>query len=526
MKRKLEYRLLLIVVVVIVSVVLFYKDKINLGLDLQGGIHLVLQVETEDALEEELNQMREHIERGLREREVAFEETRVTEEREIEIVGVPQDSEVILEEVLDQYSSGWTYQTRNREEKVDASCRMTAAYRKYMATESVRQARDIVANRVDQYGVSEPTITVYGSGEVQDQVIVELPGVEDFERVKDLIKSTARLDLKLTHQSQGGPYPNREAALSAFGGQLPDEYETLPYRDRDQTAGQTMYLVVRKAASVSGQHMKNAKRSQDPFTGKSEVVFYLSSEGVSLFSAATRDNVGNRLAIVLDDVVRSAPNISEAINSESARITGNFSPEEASDLALVLRSGALPAKLRILEERSVGPSLGRDSIVRGVYASILGLLLVVVGMLVVYRLSGVNAIICLTLNLLILLGVLAYFRATLTLPGIAGVILTIGMAVDANILIFERIKEELRLGKTVRSAVDAGFDRVFSTIIDTNITTLVAALFLFQFGTGPVRGFAVTLAIGLLANIFTATFVSRTFFAVVLQNREVKRLSV
>jgi preprotein translocase subunit SecD len=229
---------------------------------------------------------------------------------------------------------------------------------------------------------------------------------------------------------------------------------------------------------------------------------------------------------VLDDLVRSAPNINERIDSESARITGNFTVEEADDLALVLRSGALPAKLRILEERSVGPSLGRDSIVRGVYASILGLLLVVAGMLIFYHLSGINAIACLALNLLILLGVLAYFRATLTLPGIAGVILTIGMAVDANILIFERIREELRLGKTVRSAVDAGFDRVFSTIIDTNITTLVAALFLFQFGTGPVRGFAVTLAVGLLANIFTATFVSRTFFAVYLQNRELSRLSI
>ena len=526
MKRKLEYRLLLIVFVVLASAILFYKERINLGLDLQGGIHLVLQVDTEDALEEELDQMREHVERRLREQEVTFEETRVTEDQAIEIVGVPQDSGLILEELLDEYSSGWTYQTRTGEGTVDAAFRMMAAYRKFLATESVRQARDIISNRIDQYGVAEPTITVYGSGEVQDQVIVELPGVEDFERVKKLIRDTARLELKLTHPSQGGPYPNREAALSAFGGTLPEDYEILPYRDRDQTAGQTLYLVVRRAASVSGQHLKNAKRQQDPFSGKSEVVFYLSSEGVQLFSAATRDNVGNRLAIVLDDVVRTAPNISEAIDSESARITGSFSPEEASDLALVLRSGALPAKLEILEERSVGPSLGRDSIVRGVYASILGLLLVVAGMLVVYKLSGVNAIVCLALNLLILLGVLAYFRATLTLPGIAGVILTIGMAVDANILIFERIKEELRLGKTVRSAVDAGFDRVFSTIIDTNITTLVAALFLFQFGTGPVRGFAVTLAVGLLANIFTATFASRTFFAAVLQNREVSKLYI
>ncbi|MEJ2081112.1 MAG: protein translocase subunit SecD [Acidobacteriota bacterium] len=283
---------------------------------------------------------------------------------------------------------------------------------------------------------------------------------------------------------------------------------------------------MRKADALTGQQLKNARRSQDPYTGKSEVEFFLNSEGVRRFSEATADNVGNQLAIVLDGVVRSAPRIDSRIDTEAARITGSFTPEEAEDLALVLRSGALPADLRVLEERSVGPSLGRDSITRGIYASILGLLLVVVGMLVVYRYSGLNAILCLVLNLLILLGVLAYFRATLTLPGIAGVILTIGMAVDANILIFERIKEELRLGKTIRASVDAGFDRVFSTIIDTNITTLVSALFLFQFGTGPIRGFAITLAVGLLANIFTATFMSRTLFGLVLQNREVQRLSI
>ena len=233
----------------------------------------MLQVDTADALEEEVNQMRENLERRLREREVAFEQTRVSEGGDVEIVGVPQETGAILDEVLDEYSSGWTYQTRTREGKIDAAVRMIAAYRKYLATESVRQARDIVSNRVDQYGVAEPTITVYGSGDVQDQIIVELPGVEDFERVKKLIKDTARLELKLTHPSQGGPYPNREAALSAFGGSLPEEYEVLAYRDRDQTAGQALFLVVRRTASVSGQHLKNAKRSQDPFTGKSEVVF-------------------------------------------------------------------------------------------------------------------------------------------------------------------------------------------------------------------------------------------------------------
>lgn len=526
MNKKLKYRLLIIAVVLVVCGTLLYREKINLGLDLRGGIHLVLQVETGDAIEEEVNQVRERLEKQFQEKGVTYEAAQV-KEQQLEITGVSQDSVAVVEDTLaDFLGQAWNYRSRAREGLVDFVAEMTPGYRKELASQSVKQAREIVSKRIDQYGVAEPTITIYGSGDVQDQIIVELPGVEDFERVKGLIKSTARLELKLTHPQQNQDFPTQEAALAAFNNALPDDYEILPIRDRDVSGGQTRYLVVRKAASISGQHLKNARRSQDPYTGKSEVLFFMNSEGVSLFSSATAENVGNRLAIVLDDVVRSAPNINERIDSESARITGSFSPEDADDLALVLRSGALPAKLRILEERSVGPSLGRDSILRGVYASIMGLILVMLGMLVVYRFSGVNAIVCLAINLLILVGVLAYFRATLTLPGIAGVILTIGMAVDANILIFERIKEELRLGKTVRAAVSAGFDRVFSTILDTNITTLVAALFLFQFGTGPVRGFAVTLAVGLLANIFTATFVSRTLFVSVLQQREVEKLSI
>ncbi len=527
MNKKLRYRLILIAVVILVSGVLFYKNRINLGLDLQGGIHLVLQVQTEDALEAEVDQARERWENGLREQEVSFTETRVTGQK-VEILGVPQESGDAAETYLDGWVPNWSYQSRAREGKLDFSVQMSPGYRKTLAATSVRQAREIIARRIDQYGVTEPTITVYGSGDIPDQIIVELPGVEDFERVKGLIKNTARLELKVTHPDRAlrGPFLSREAALQAFNNSLPDDLEILPYRDRDNTSPQDSYMVVRKAAAITGQHLKNAQRSQDPYTGAAEVVFYLNSEGVQRFGDTTGANVGNQLAIVLDDVIQSAPNINERIDTESARITGSFTPEQAQDLALVLRSGALPAKMSFLEERSVGPSLGRDSIVRGVYASALGVTLVVLGMLFVYRLSGVNAIICLALNLLILVGVLAYFRATLTLPGIAGVILTIGMAVDANILIFERIKEELRLGKTVRAAVEAGFGRVFSTILDTNITTLVAALFLFQFGTGPVRGFAVTLAVGLVANIFTATFVSRTIFTWALHNREVSRLSI
>jgi len=527
MKRKLQYRVLIIILVAAISGFFLYKDKINLGLDLQGGIHMVLQVETQDALNEEVNQARDRWDRDLRERNVTFDQIRVADGK-VEILGVPQESRLAADEYLDGYQPAWTYTTQTREGKTNYSVQMSTAYRKQLAQQSVRQAREIIARRIDQYGVAEPTITVYGSGDVQDQIIVELPGVEDFERIKEIIQSTARLELKVTYPdpAKRGPFPTSEASLAAFNNQLPEDYEILPYQDRQMTGGQTQYLVVKKAAAITGQQLKNARRSQDPYTGKAEVSFFLNSQGVKLFSDTTAQNVGNQLAIVLDGVVRSAPNINERIDSESARITGSFTPEEAEDLALILRSGALPADLKILEERSVGPSLGHDSIVRGVYASLLGLILVVLGMLVFYRLSGINAIVCLALNLAILMGALAYFGATLTLPGIAGVILTIGMAVDANILIFERIKEELRNGKTVRAAVDAGFGRVFSTILDTNITTLVAALFLFQFGTGPVRGFAVTLAVGLLANIFTATFVSRTLYNLLLQNRDVQRLSI
>ena len=348
--------------------------------------------------------------------------------------------------------------------------------------------------------------------------------------MKKLIGETANLELKLVHPEHPETFPSIELAAAAFGGQIPRDYEVHKLEDRNRAGPDgsipEAYMVAKKAAAITGRHLKNARRSEDPYTGKSEVLFFLNGEGVQLFGQVTSENVKSYLAIVLDDIIRSAPQIEGPIRQESARITGSFTRTEAEDLALVLRSGALPASIRFLENRQIGPSLGADSIRNGVRASLLGLVLVVVGMLVVYKLSGLNAILCLMLNLFFLGGSLAYLGATLTLPGIAGVILTIGMAVDANILIFERIKEELRAGKTVKSAVDAGFGRVFSTIIDTNVTTLVAAVFLFQFGTGPVKGFAVTLAIGLIANIFTATFVSRTMFNAFLQGRAVARLSI
>ncbi|HXK60853.1 MAG TPA: protein translocase subunit SecD [Acidobacteriota bacterium] len=531
MKKNLKYRMLVVLAVVGVSIYLFVppSQKINLGLDLKGGIHLVLQVMLRDALLAEAEQVRGRIDRELRDKEVAFAESRTVdkpESPEIEILGVPPEAQDAVEVQLREYSSSWTYQRRYGEGQVDYVLQMIPAVRKYLAQQTVNQARETISNRVDQYGVAEPTITVYGSGDVQDQIIVELPGVDDPNRVINLIRSTARLELRLVHPEKSSEFSSRESAAQAFGGMIPPDYEVLPYRDINETGGQTMYMVVRKAPSVTGRHLKNARRSQDSFTGRSEVSFFLNTEGVALFTRTTEQNVGNRLAIVLDDEIRSAPVIESRIASDSARITGQFTPEQAEDLALILRSGALPARITILENRVVGPSLGMDSIRRGILASLAGAGLVILAMLIVYRLSGANAIICLAINVVILLGVLGYFRATLTLPGIAGVILTIGMAVDANILIFERIKEELRLGKTVRSAVDAGFTRVFTTILDTNLTTLIAALFLFQFGTGPIRGFAVTLAVGLIANVFAATFVSRTIFDWYLQKREVTKLSI
>ncbi len=521
MKTNITYRLVLIAVVTAVFLFGYLRYGLNLGLDLQGGIHLVLQVDTQEALSGIVLQARERIEGRLQEAGLAFTEVRVAENA-VEVLGVPLDSsEQAREQLANELDWNLTSSTQGGQRNYRLT--LQAAARRALLELSVRQAREVIEKRVDAYGVAEPTIALYGSGEVQDQIIVELPGVEDFDRVLDVIRKTAKLELKLVHPQFRSVFPTREAALQPFNGNLPVDYELLPYVGRDEAGG---FMVVKRAAAITGQHLKDARRGEDPFNRRPQVDFYLNAAGVRLFGEVTGNNVGNLLAIVLDDQIRSAPRIESKIDQESAQISGLFSIPEAEDLALVLRSGALPAKIVILENRSVGPSLGRDSIQAGVAASVVGMILVVIGMLVVYRLAGVNAVFCLALNLVILMGVLGYFRATLTLPGIAGIILTIGMAVDANILIFERIKEELRVGKAMRSAVSAGFDRVWDTILDTNVTTLIAALILYQVGTGPVRGFAVTLGCGLLANLFTATFVSRTLFSLLLQRGKIQGLSI
>jgi preprotein translocase subunit SecD len=375
--------------------------------------------------------------------------------------------------------------------------------------EAVVQARQTIERRVDELGVTEPSIARQGSE--GNQLLVQLPGVTDVQRAKEIIQNTGLLELKLVEQ---GPSTARESLLR--NGQVPGGMEILPGAG---VPGQgTVYYLVRQVAAVSGQDIRNARPTIDE-NGRPAVSFTLSPDGAQRFGRVTGENIGRQLAIVIDKRVDTAPTIEGRITSEG-RITGSYTSESAADLALVLRSGALPASLTYLEERVIGPSLGADSIRSGVTASLVGLVLVVGFMLAFYRLSGVNAIVALVMNLVILLGLMAYIGAVMTLPGIAGFILTIGIGVDSNVLIFERIKEELAAQKGVRQAINAGFSRVFLTLLDTHIAALIAAAFLFQFGTGPIRGFAVTLSVGLLSNIFTSTFVSKTLFEAVLSRRQ------
>jgi len=381
--------------------------------------------------------------------------------------------------------------------------------------ESVVQARQTIERRVNELGVAEPIVARQGPA---DQILVQLPGVTDVARAKEIIRNTAILELKIVEQ---GPFPSEDAARQAYSNTLPPDLIIVPgSQDVAGTGGgtpTTVYYVVRRVAPITGRDLRTARTSLDQ-NNLPAVGFTLNQDGARRFGQLTEQNINRSLAIILDNRVFSAPTIQGRITDEG-QITGAFTQQEAGDLALVLRSGALPASLDFLEERTVGPTLGAASIRAGVTASIGGLLMVVLFLLFYYRLTGLNAVISIVVNLIILLGMMAYLGATMTLPGIAGFILTIGMGVDSNVLIFERIREELATAKGVRAAVNAGFDRVWWTIVDTHVSSLIAAMFLFQFGTGPIRGFATTLTIGLLSNVFTAVFVSRTVFELVLGRR-------
>lgn len=515
MKRSLGWRLILTLIIVALSIFLMVppQEKIKLGLDLKGGVHLALQVMTDDAINIETDQAIARLQEQLRKKEIAFEKVTKIGPGNFQAQGIRIEDEGKIRDILDDFFRDWNYSFSS-----DAiTLTLKPEVDRYIRDQAVNQALETIRNRIDQFGVAEPTIQRQGlAGE---RIIVELPGVENPERVKNIIRTTALLEFKLV---KAGPTPDEESLLKEFGGQVPEDAEVVR-GDPKRTQGG--YYLVSKVAAITGKDLRTARRSVDEWNNPA-VAFSLSPDGARRFEKVTSENIGKPLAIVLDGRVQSAPTIQDRI-SDSGIIHGRFTIDEAEDLALVLRAGALPASIKYLEERTVGPALGLDSIRKGLRAGIAALLAVMIFMVFYYRLSGINAVIALILNMIIIFGGLGYFHATLTLPGIAGIILTIGMAVDANILIFERIREELAAGKGVINSVASGFSRAFRTIIDSNLTTVIAAIFLFQFGTGPVKGFAVTLIIGILASMFTAVFVSRLIFDFVLsRKRRLDKLSI
>jgi preprotein translocase subunit SecD len=517
MNQNTRWKLVLILAVIGLSIWSFYPpgQKVNLGLDLKGGVHLVLRVQTDDALRLETETTVERLRDTLTRGGIQFSKLEMRVAKTFVVEGITNDqgyraAAVDADAVYNRSSGvgGYTYTMKPNIEN-------------QLRGEAVTQALQTIERRVNELGVAEPIVARQGA---VDQILVELPGVDDVQRAKDIIRSTALLELKIVEQ---GPFGTEEAAKQAYNNNVPPDLLILPGSGDSGSGGATpatVYYAVRRASVVTGRDLRNARPSLDE-NNLPAVGFSLNSDGARKFGAATDQNIGRQLAIVLDGRVFSAPVIQSRISDEG-RISGSFTQQEAQDLSLVLRSGALPASLTYLEERTVGPSLGADSVRAGVAASIGGLALVIVFMIFYYKLTGLNAVISIVVNLLILLGLMAYLGFTMTLPGIAGFILTIGMGVDSNVLIFERIKEEMTGARGARAAVNAGFDRVWWTIVDTHVSSLISALLLLQFGTGPIRGFAVTLIIGLLSNVFTAVFVSRTVFELVLGQRKTQTLSI
>jgi preprotein translocase subunit SecD len=487
-----------------------FAQQIKLGLDLQGGTHLILQVQVQEAIAQETDQTVDRLTTQMRAKNIRYDEVRRLDDTHIVVRNVPSDQLSDFRDLVSaQLQNVWDMSpTAGEPSSYTLSLRPSAIAAIQEST--MQQSLETIDRRINALGLTEPTIQRHGRND--NEILVQLPGEGDPSRAKAVIQAGGQLELKLVEDPT--TYPSQAAALAAHGGVLPPGTELVPGRSesRDPSALGEAWYVLSRAPVVTGRDLRSAtenRNSNNP--GQFQVNFSLSAEGAHRFGPFTEQNVHRQMAIVLEHRVYSAPVINSRID-DSGFIEGNFSEESAHDLAIVLRAGALPASIKYLEERTVGPSLGADSIRHGVQASVLSLLVVMIFMLFYYRMSGANAVLALILNLVILLAALATFGAVLTLPGIAGVILTIGMGVDSNVLVFERIREELRNGKSPASAVQAGFDKAFLTIIDTHVTTVVSAFFLFLFGTGPIRGFAITLTIGLIANVFTAIYVSKTIF--------------
>jgi preprotein translocase subunit SecD len=491
--------------------------QLRLGLDLKGGVHLVLRVQTDDALRLQTTTMSEQLREAVRTAGLTVSSIKLTAPATFRVEGVPAERDGDFRRIADEQVSA-TYD-RNAGAGGAYDFTMKPNIERDMRAETVVQAQQTIERRVNELGVTEPNISTYGSA--QDQLLVQMPGVTDVAHAKEIIQSTARLELKIV---EAGPAPTKEALLQSYSGKVPEDMEVVSGSGSVGDTGSEFYMV-RKVPAVTGMDLRNAKPSIDE-NNRPAVSFTLTNEGSRKFGKVSGDNIGKYLAIILDNRVVSAPRLEGKITTDGRISGGNFNQESVADLSLKLRSGALPASLTYLEERVIGPSLGADSIRSGVLASLIGLTLIVIFMLVYYKASGINAVIALIFNLVILLGLMAYFGATMTLPGIAGFVLTMGIGVDSNVLIFERIKEELAAQRGVRAAINAGFGRVFLTLLDTHIASLIAAAFLFQFGTGPIRGFALTLVIGLVSNLFTSTFVSKTLFEAELAQRRTPSLSI
>jgi preprotein translocase subunit SecD len=522
--KNFSWKLILVFGVIVAAVVyvlptfqpgLWPHNQINLGLDLQGGMHLVLEVDTVKAVEGQVERISQEVRDQLKKDRIR----KVSLDR---IEGTKIAATINDPEILDKFNEllKENFDFLKRSQKTENG--VTTVIMELPEEESdqveklaVDQALETIRNRIDQFGVAEPDIRRQG----EKRMLIQLPGIKDTDRAKDLIGRTALLEFKLVDDTRD--------VNAAVQGNVPAGREVLYRVDENAETGKISKIpfLLKKRTLLTGASLTNARVDFDQFNIPF-VSINFDKKGARVFERITGENVNKRLAIVLDDTVASAPVIQEKIAGGQARITGNFTLEEAKDLAIVLRAGALPAPVNILEERTVGPSLGADSIRKGLISMCIGGILVVLFMIIYYKGAGVIADLALMLNIILIAGGLAGFKATLTLPGIAGIILTIGMAVDANVIIFERIREELTLGRTPRAAIDAGFDRATLTILDANVTTLIAAVVLFQFGTGAIKGFAVTLSLGVIASLFTALVMSRLIFDYILMGRKVKALSI
>lgn len=517
MYKDLKWKIPLILAMILGAVWLAYplKEKIALGLDLQGGMHLTLEVQVEKAVEASLERMVDDIKRDAGSEDVEIDKiTTDFETYEIGVRMVDAVDQPQVEKIMENYP--FLEKKQTSPDGLKLNFQLTADQAEKIRKNAVSQGLETIRNRVDQFGVSEPTIQAQG----ENRMLVQLPGVKNPRRAINIIGKTARLEFKLVDEGL--------SVEEAIQGNVPEGDEILYQRVENLETGEVRKdpFLLKKRVVLTGETLTGAEVRYDQDYNEPYVSITFNRVGASIFQQVTRENVKKRLAIVLDDNVYSAPVIQDEIGGGLAQITGRFTTEEARDLAIILRAGALPAPVVILENRTVGPSLGKDSINKGVSSIIYGGVAVIVFIVVYYRLSGMVAVTALFLNIVILAGALAYLGAALTLPGIAGVILTVGMAIDANVLVFERIREELRNGKTVRAAIEAGFAKAFKTIVDANITTFIAAVVLFQFGTGPIKGFAITLCIGIAASMFTAVFVSHAIFDGVMSRRKITRLSI